>query len=478
MGDQMPQSEERLLQTRRALVDHFSAIPREADPLSLQEALATELGRSEAAADRNSESSRRHRRLLRIIGDSIAFTVLHDHTIRTLNRHPSSAAAGLSTQGDDFHFVLQVARKLADSGYIPVLNDVTNLLRIGDITAVSLEHVLVLECKNTPLPSGLPSAGRLARQRKRGSDAVQYLRTSRIVEADGIREAISIDLPGPDWTFLARLGRDLEPRQDGISAALLDDGDGLGLATIDPELKSFNALLKQLLHLVSANNPVIATSLDAIKDPSWSRPSPLTYPLPPWLRFALLENQVLMVRMIDADRLCGTEELTSGKVANLGVSARQGSAFTVSLDVGDKTYETDHALLDRVMYTPTRIEAFKHALLASADNLLAMSQAADPSSEAADRAEQRVSKAEDEVRLAPGDDIAYGTIYRSEHPTAHMVVYEPDHEDRGDISHVAWDADTQENVAFYRSGIRIDIDPADRRRLKELRLREAKPPVK
>src|SRR5215469_6188186 len=210
VGDHESDLEARLQQRRRELVDYFCAIPSDAEPLALQEALAAEIRRSEAE-DNDLDLWRRHRRLTRIIGDGIAFTLIHDHTIRTLGRHPSSGAAGLLTQADDFDFVLAVTKTLSTAGYIPVISDVTNLVRIGDIVAVHHEHVLVLECKNTTLPSRFPKTGRLGRQERRGNDAAEYLRKSQIPEPGGHRGAISIDLPGPEWQVLEELGREIVP---------------------------------------------------------------------------------------------------------------------------------------------------------------------------------------------------------------------------------------------------------------------------
>ncbi len=161
-------NENRLDERRQTLVKHFYGLPEHGSPLALQHAMATEVKIAEAASQkRRSPELARHRRLIRIIGDSLAFSLLHDHTIRTLTRHPG-APASLTGQGQDFSFTMEVAKALSASGYVPIICDLTNLLVVGDIVAVAANHVLVVECKRSPLPNRLAESGCLARQRARG----------------------------------------------------------------------------------------------------------------------------------------------------------------------------------------------------------------------------------------------------------------------------------------------------------------------
>lgn len=188
-----------------------------------------------------------HKRLLRVIGDSLAFTFLHEHTIRTLSRHPGQSAS-LTGQGDDFAFTMDVAQAFAESGYVPILCDLTNVLKVGDIVAVAPEHVLILECKRTALPARLQLNGRLARQRARGSDAAEYLRSSTIPEPGGTRQAIRFDRPDPRWDAVSALAEALPPGAPGAQMCLLGPGDGVGLVTSNTDLSAF---LSEFTALVS-----------------------------------------------------------------------------------------------------------------------------------------------------------------------------------------------------------------------------------
>jgi hypothetical protein len=210
-----------LAKKRKLLAETFCDLPDKGSPILLQEQIAQEL---QDAEENQAQASpgilKRHKRLLRVIGDSFAFSLLHDHTIRTLGNHPGSPAS-LTGQAQDFEFVLSVARKISEAGYVPILCDITNLLKIGDIIAVHEQHTLVLECKQSQLPNRLPNTGRLARQRVRGTRAAEYLQKSQITEPGGLRQAIPYDAPTPRWEALSKLAQELPLDKGGHTFTML-----------------------------------------------------------------------------------------------------------------------------------------------------------------------------------------------------------------------------------------------------------------
>ena len=347
-----------LVERRLDLVLRFCDLPDRGSALALQDALAAEIRTAEAGSASASETWARHKHLVRIIGDSLAFSLLHEHTIRTLGRHPGSAA-GLMGQGDDFSFVTDVAEMLANSGYIPVLCDLTNLLRVGDIIAVAVDHVLVLECKRSKIPRRLPVSGRLARQRTRGTRAAEYLHKSRLMEPDGTeRQALSLNMPDPHWPILTNLAEQLSPDSGGSDLVLLGDGDAIVLIT---EIAGLESVATKLDNEFAGKTPVMAQSSDIIRDPRWNCLSPLLFPVQPRLRHDLLEGDAELIRIVDIDHFAVTRSTPSGRLAEM--RARHTAAGTnLSVLVEGEQRDFGPGILDRVFYSPTPLAEMREAL--------------------------------------------------------------------------------------------------------------------
>ena len=426
----------------------FGGLPETGSPLSLQHSLAVEVLAAEyKSREKRSEILARHKRLVRIIGDSLASSVLNEHTIRTLGRHPGSPAS-LVGQADDFAFVEDVAGKLAASGYTPILCDLTNLLRVGDIVAVTADHVLVLECKRSPLPNRLPKTGRLARQRARGNQAASYLANSRVVEPGGVeRQALSFAMPEPRWDMLANLADQLSPGVSSSAMTMLDDGDALALTTTDADI---GAILAGLHDAVSGGTPVLGCHLDIVREPRWNCPSPLLFPVPSWLQHALLECDTLMFRLVDLDRFITSSTTPSGQLAKTTIRAAHG--ISLSMAINNEIHDFGPSFLDRVMYTPTTLVDTRDALLSCADMLYA--PIAISTDQHADFTVQTADKIQ--AQLANGDDVTYGTVYLSTEGDRPVVVYDIRDGDDEAHRHIAWDPGENETIAYFVNGVRQD----------------------
>src|SRR5665647_2399512 len=150
------------MQTRHALLLELAALPGGGDVLEWQRRLADAIIEAEdppIGTDR--AVAKRHRHLLRVIADGLVHTLLPEHTVRSLSRHPGKPAS-LSAQGADFDFVFEQATRLSSLGFIPIIADLTTLIGIGDIVGWSSDGVVVLECKNRPAPAQGAPTGRLA----------------------------------------------------------------------------------------------------------------------------------------------------------------------------------------------------------------------------------------------------------------------------------------------------------------------------
>jgi hypothetical protein len=461
MGGTSPEVDStQLVERRRDLVLRFCDLPGRGSALALQHALAAEIRAAEAgSASVASRTWARHKHLVRIIGDSLAFSLIHEHTIRTLGRHPGSAA-GIMGQGDDFSFVMDVAEMLANSGYVPVLCDLTNLLRVGDIVAVAADHVLVLECKRSKLPRRLTNSGRLARQRARGTRAAEYLHESRAIETDGAeRQALSLNLPDPHWPVLTNLAEQLSSDSGGSDLVFLGDGDAVMLIT---EVSDLESVFTRLDNEFTGKKPTVGQSSDIIRDPRWNCPSPLLYPVQPWLRHDLLEGEATVIRVVDIDHFTVTRNTPSGRLAEMQArSTEDGAILSVLVEGEQRSFGP--GILDRVFYTPTPLVEMREALLACIDSLLTVTIADESTlsqpgaSEAlSDEASGVNTIGAPTVRLANGDDVTYGTVYLMPDGNDPIVVYEVP-TDGEHLLHFAWDPSRKKVVGGYINGVMVKL---------------------
>ena len=162
-----------------------------------------------------------------MICDGLVHDLLPSHTIRTLSDHPGPRPASLAAQGSDLDFVFSCASDLWNRGFVPIVTDLTTLIGIGDIVGWNAEEVVVVECKNGPVPKRLSTSGRIARQLQRGQRAEEYLRTSQLAEGEGVlRVAIGVGgLPDPDWAGIERLLLDCQSSDSGVSLLTLGPED-------------------------------------------------------------------------------------------------------------------------------------------------------------------------------------------------------------------------------------------------------------
>jgi hypothetical protein len=387
---------------RAELVARLSALPASGSILGFQRALSDAILSAEGRLLTCDDEEARHLHLLRCIGDGLAWSLLPPHTIRTLNRHPGKPAS-LVSQGDDLAFVFSTADKLLKSGYWPILNDLTHLLRVGDMVAVCKDSVLVLECKNTPVPGQLPKSGRRARQRDRGERLTEYLRKSRGT-IDDQREwiAISATLPEPEWSVLERAIESAVASSDGVSSQALGENDWL-TALYDPSRFSVSAANQMFGKLRQAmKSPTVGIHTELLLEPSAIVESPMVYPVSAETKAALLESQLLLLRQFDL-ALFEADTLIHDTAVRLTV-ADPDAPYPLRATVGELDIPLSYRFLQQVSLSPVPVRRMRDALLQ-----VAVEQA--HSLDALDQTAADVQEAGTAL-AAPGDNITYGTIYR------------------------------------------------------------------
>ena len=133
--------------------------------------LAQAIRSAEPVAFRDRASRERdHLRRLRLLGDGLAWRLLHPYTIRRLTKNQGGAQA-VSTQAG-FDATLQLAEQEAAKGRPVLVCDLTNCLRVGD----------VLLCSDPEQPVILESGGH-SRFKNKGRKGRQARRAGAITEA-------------------------------------------------------------------------------------------------------------------------------------------------------------------------------------------------------------------------------------------------------------------------------------------------------
>lgn len=393
--------EEAYSQERRELLEEFCALPDIGDVLLWQRRLADAIMRAETESTGPSRYiAKRHRHLLRVIGDALVHALLPSHTIRALSRAPGKPPH-LSSQGDDLDFVFDRAAKAQAKGFVPILADLTTLIGIGDLVLVADGGVAVLECKNRPAVTAA-LRGRLARQQQRGENLEKYLSTSRINEGDIERVAIEHDLPQPDYELLERLLVECLESPAGIAVHKFDDRDALIACTETADQDELSALLQTVLPDNADNTKIGMAFIDElVESASHRRLSPSSYPLAADLRWRLLERELHLVRIIDIDGLACEKQV--GDLVLRLVPRRGDTGLEVhveGLDAPDHLAFTSE-IVEMCLWTPTPVADVRRSLVEQTLGTIS---------------ELNALGEDEDLRAvnAPGDRVVYGIAYRDE----------------------------------------------------------------
>lgn len=384
-------------QTRHGLLLELAALPSEGDVVQWQRRLADAIIDAESpkvGTDR--AEAKRHRHLLRVIADGLVHELLHEHTIRSLSRHPGKPAS-LLAQGVDFDFVFEQASRLYSLGFIPIIADLTTLVGVGDIVGWNGDGVVVLECKNRPAPLREATTGRLARQRHRGEQVETYLTTSTLDEGDSVRQAYTMSLPSPDWAAVTDLLERCEGSSSGVAMYSLGPNDILVAATSQATPEQVVMLLRDFGESAS---PTVVFYSELIDTASYRFMAPSSYPVGGDRRWRLLEGELRLIRLIDTSGFAA-EFVHEGAVITL-VPEQSAGRLDLRIDVDGHEYtRITHQLAEFCLWMPVPLAAMRQTLIDYALTLVSERAAAS-------------AETGDSPNLASGDNFKYATVYRPE----------------------------------------------------------------
>ena len=393
---------------RRILIEAFAALPDAGNVVAWQHDLFDEHVLAESQMAMNRDAMRWHRKCLRLIADNLAWSLIPRHTLRSLGRHPGGPSPALAGQLPTFDAVWDAAELLLDQGLVPIVADLGNLIRIGDVVGWNATGMVVLECKNQPLPKGLVArSGRAARQRQRGEHLETYLRASSIEDADTGRRTIALnverELPEPDWSAVESLVDDCLDSNEGIASLRFSDSDVL--IASEPARCRPEAFIRQVEIDRDSSGVELHFFSELMDSPTFVARPPSAYPIRAGLVSQLLEREIVMSRVTDVSAVSGSFAW-SGRDAQL--ISREAGIENFAVVSGDNRAEILWPAVEYFLRSPIPVTELRDHLLWFGSTALDLVAGLD------------------DPPLAPGDEIVYGTMYGTDAESRVVVARFPE----------------------------------------------------
>jgi hypothetical protein len=301
-----------------------------------------------------------HLHLLRVIGDSLAWTVLHGHTIRQLAKN-AGRPPWLIDQGRAFDDTLAMAERAAKRGMPVLVADLTNCIRIGDlILCGDPEHPGIVECKSGKARPVFEHQGRKGRQLRRMQRTSRYLKDGAWADDSTGKTLLTVPTsvqPVYNWWAVTRAAN--TALTSGIASCLISpdelllaySGEGSVDAIEEEVAKSgFDSKGATVgLHMV----PIEAASPDV--------PPPLVWEIPNHLRFPLLEGDVVLVHLLQ--RRTFLRRLSDAvTVVDIDVVTEHSEDLAYKVRVGEAETVCSSNFTKRVLYRFETVESVALAM--------------------------------------------------------------------------------------------------------------------
>jgi hypothetical protein len=376
-------NEHELRSERDELLNAYSAVDSPERLLDFQLKLAAAIqSREPAAFSSKNRDVKEHLRLLRLLGDGLAWQLLHPYAIRQLAKNPAPPPA-LGNQGIGFRDTLGRARKLAEAGHLVVVSDLTHVLTIGDLVVCDdREHPGIVECGGH---ARFLHKGRKARQLQRAQAVVDLLNDGTVVFPGRRQETQTIEVKTPyrhTWPAVDRVT--IEAKREGSSAAFATDTDLVFAMRSDVDPKS--ALKRGTTDHMAV--PAAAAYTRLLERPNARVPPCTAWDVSLEAKRVLYQGDVHVVHVVDAAAFVG-RRLGNAEVVKLLRTDDAVAGFGVV--VGDDQLSLAAEFLTDVLLGFQTIESTAEAML----------EAAEQSVELADRLRRQGSSTE-QIDLPPG----------------------------------------------------------------------------
>jgi hypothetical protein len=359
--DAEDQYQRELRAERDRLLTAFAAIDGRAPLFDFQLRLAAAIVRHEPAAfEARNPDAKEHLRLLRLLGDALAWQLLHPYAIRQLAKNPAPPPA-LGSQGDGFARTLREAQEHAAAGHLVLVSDLNHCVTIGDVIICDdREHPVIVECGGH---ERFLHKGRKARQLQRARAVTELLDHGTAVFPGDDRVTQTLPLRTRSADTFAVVDRVVQAAaREGAAVEAFAANDVVFAVRTDMEWTPDDASFRELTG--GMTEPIVATYTRLL-----DRPDPRVPPCPAWdvslpTKRLVYQGDVFVGHVVDVASFIGRRSGAAGIVKVL----RSGTAITgFGVVVGEEPLAASHEFLTDVLLGFATIESAVEAMLEGAE---------------------------------------------------------------------------------------------------------------
>ena len=342
------------IEVRRRIFNHLDALDSLDALFEFQAQLALEILHAESLKARiQTDKGRRlilrdHMRQLRSYGDSLAWLMLHSHTIRQLGKNEPNPP-WLTQQQNALGEALDIVKELGSRGIAGIVADLTNIVRIGDVISVTdPECPEIIELKASAVPEERKYLGRRGRQLSRMEGTGKYLKEgrARVYGEDLTRLVIESNVPVShtfDWVAeavanahdIGQAWRRISDHQ--LVIAIQEDVEIIVPNDID-------------LSCFSGRPIVIGSHMRPLEE-SWTTIAPpFGWPLPADHRFLLMEGEIMVIQILDLTAFLGFSH-GGGKIVDVDATHEKIGSGLFRVRFGDRVVHIPSTMVRQVVYS-------------------------------------------------------------------------------------------------------------------------------
>lgn len=363
--------ENHLKKLRRIFFKKLMQIDAPASLIDFQIELAEELKRCERQqkSDKN-YSIKNHMHLLRCYGDSLAWQLLHPHTIRQLAKGQKNKSF-LIDQAKGFEKTIEIAQGISKYNLPVIIADLTHCIRIGDlIICTDPEAPSIIECKSEKKKDKFELQGRRGRQFSRMKGTFEYLDKgqAKVFGEDQTRLCIKVDSPTNfNWEIINNVL--IEAEKIGQGFCKVSEYEIIGAAW---EENAFNFHENIKLEDFKFKNPLIGVHYLPIEEAWPTIPPPANWEIEDRFKFPLMEGDLFIFHIFDPHIFVGLEN-DNARIANIDSKFRNDKVcsgvadFGYELEVRGEKIILSSTFTERVLYGFETVESVAKQMLEFAE---------------------------------------------------------------------------------------------------------------
>lgn len=340
---------------RRTLFEQLKSVNSSKALFSFQLELADELKRCERLQKIQKENDRKnHMHLLRCYGDTLAWQLLHDHTIRQLSKNQRTPPY-LIDQDESFNHTIKIARGILKHDLAVLFADLTNCIRIGDLIIVTNpESPVIIECKSGETNHKFELQGRRGRQLSRMEGTAEYLNkgTAKFFGEEKARLCIETGSPSRyNWDIVNSVLNEAESNGQGYIA--VSQYEIIGALREEIEFKIPKELTPGQF---SFSKPIVANHYRAVEEAWTTVPPPTIWDIDDRFKFALMEGELLVVHIFDPTAFLGYEN-PNGKITRVDVPLENFLDLGYEIDLEGRKLICSPIFTEKVLYCFQAVES-------------------------------------------------------------------------------------------------------------------------